>query len=337
MARIGAILATLFTIFRRDSKSFGSFATNNFFLLSVLLLQQSGVFLYLLMGLVMFFPLSTDPLRKIPPSRLTLWPLSGRERWLLRLASPWLNPLTWLLAALAVWAAFGRLTLGMWAAIAAVFVIGFVAPSLPLKPRKGAWRRMPNFPGPLNHLIRKNLRELLSTLDFYCGLILSAAVLGLRVFGRGFPPDALLPITVLVVLALSSYAQSLFGLDGDQALTRYRLLPLRGWQVLAAKDAGFLFAAFVLTLPLAPVPGISAALAALAIGHASSVKERREQVRWRFSSGASFGMSVLQLVVLAGAAGTTRAHPAIILGVLAGYLGSTWWYGRALERYLAES
>jgi len=147
----------------------------------------------------------------------------------------------------------------------------------------------------------------------------------------------LLPMTVLVILALSSYAQSLFGLDGDQALTRYRLLPLHGWHVLAAKDISFLLAASVLTLPLAPIAGMAAALAALAVGHASSVNERREQVRWRFSSGASFGASVLQLVLLAGAAGTVHAHPLIILAVIGGYILSTWWYGRALERGLLES
>jgi hypothetical protein len=337
MARIRAILGALLTTFRRDTKTFGSFATNNFFLMSVLLLQQAGVFLYLIMGLVMFFPLSTDPLRKIPPSRLALWPLSVRERWLLRLASPWLNPLTWILAALAAWAARGKVTLGMWGTLAAVFVIGFVAPALPLAPRKGAWHHIPNVPGPLNQLIRKNLRELLSTLDFYCALVLSVAVLASRLAGGKLPPDALLPMTILVILALSSYAQSLFGLDGDQALARYRLLPLHGWHVLAAKDISFLLAAFVLTLPLVPLAGMAAALAALAVGHASSVNERREQTRWRFSSGASFGASVLQLVLLAGAAGTVHAHPLIILAVIAAYIGSTWWYGKVLERGLLES
>lgn len=336
MARTRAILGALLIVFRRDTKSFGSFATNNFFLMSVLLLRQAGVFLYVIVGLVMLFPLSTDPLRKIPPSRLALWPLSTREHWLLRFASPWLNPLTWLLAALAVWAARGKVTFGMWSALAAIFVIGFVAPSL-LSPRKGVWRHLPNLPGPLNHLIRKNLRELLSTLDFYCALILSAAVTASRLARANVPPEALLPITVLVILALSSYAQSLFGLDGDQALTRYRLLPLRGWQVLAAKDAAFLLAAFVLSLPLAPLPGMAAALAALAVGHASSVNEPREQMRWRFSSGASFGVSLLQLVLLAGAAGMVEAHPLVFVPVAAGYLGSAWWYGKTFERRLIES
>jgi len=276
-------------------------------------------------------------MRKIPRSRMALWPLSNKELWLLRLASPWLNPLTWLLAGLATWAARGKVTLEIWLALAAVFMIGFVAPSFLAGPRKGAWRRIPHFPGPLNHLIRKNLRELLSTLDFYCALILSAAAALYRCIRADIPADALLPMTVLVVLALSSYAQSLFGLDGDQALTRYRLLPVCGWQVLAAKDASFLLAAVVLTLPLSPLPGIAAALATLAVGHASSVNERREQMRWRFSSGASFGSSVLQLVLLAGAAGTVAAHAIILLPVAAGYVASVWWYGKALERGLLEA
>ena len=92
MARVFAILRALALAFRRDQKSFQSVAGNNFFLVSALLLQEAGGFLFLIMGLVLLFPLSTDPLRKIPPSRLALWPLERRERWILRLASPWINP-----------------------------------------------------------------------------------------------------------------------------------------------------------------------------------------------------------------------------------------------------
>jgi len=93
----------------------------------------------------------------------------------------------------------------------------------------------------------------------------------------------------------------------------------------------------VLTLPLAPLAGLSGALAALVVGHASSVNERREQVRWRFSSGASFGASALQVVLLGGAAGTVETYPLVIVGVTAAYLGSTWWYGITLEHGMLES
>ena len=103
MARPFAILRALWVAYRRDWTAFQSLAGNNFFLITAFLLRQAGIFVYLIMGLVVLFPMSTDPLRKIPPSRLALWPLERRERWILRLASPWINPLTWGLAGLAVW------------------------------------------------------------------------------------------------------------------------------------------------------------------------------------------------------------------------------------------
>ena len=111
MARPFAILRALALAYRRDWTAFQSLAGNNFFLITAFLLGKAGTFVYLIMGLVVLFPLSTDPLRKIPPSRLALWPLDRRERWILRLASPWINPLTWGLAGLAVWGA-GRIADG---------------------------------------------------------------------------------------------------------------------------------------------------------------------------------------------------------------------------------
>jgi len=88
MARARAILSALALAYRRDWTAFQSLAGNNFFLITAFLLRTAGIFVYLIMGLVVLFPLSTDPLRKIPPSRLALWPLDRRDRWILRLASP---------------------------------------------------------------------------------------------------------------------------------------------------------------------------------------------------------------------------------------------------------
>src|SRR3989442_15566445 len=98
MARAGAILRALALAYRRDQKSLESVAGNNFFLVSALLLQSAGGFIYLIIGVVLLFPLSTDPLRKIPASRLALWPLERREHWALRVVSPWINPLSWLIS-----------------------------------------------------------------------------------------------------------------------------------------------------------------------------------------------------------------------------------------------
>lgn len=107
MARIRAILGALVTAVRRDLRSVGSFSGNNLFLVGVALLFMGDpeVFVELsaFIGLILFIPLSADPLRVLPRDRLVVWPLSTGERRLLRILSPWLNPVTWLIAALAVW------------------------------------------------------------------------------------------------------------------------------------------------------------------------------------------------------------------------------------------
>lgn len=333
-ARTIEILKALGRALGREQKSIWSVAGNNFFIVSAIVLQNNGGFVYLIIGLVILFPLSTDPLRKIPASRLSLWPLEKRERWVLRVVSPWINPVTWAIAALAGWAVHGRVTVELWALAAGVVLCAFVLSSLPFAKGLGMWRRVPNFPGSLNHLVRKNLREIFTTLDLYCGLLLSGTVLAFRIAMPAFPRDALPVITILVSAALSSYAQCLFGLDGKGGLARYRLLPLPGWQVLAAKDAAFLLVAILLTLPLAPVAGLGAALVALAFGHRVSVEALRPQVRWRFSTGGTFlPHGLVQVAAMAMFAAWIFYFSALfLLPCIAGWIGSLWWCGRSLER-----
>ncbi len=332
MARTGVILKALGTAFRRDQRSLESVAGNNFFIVTALLLREAGGFIYLLIGLVLLFPLSTDPLRKIPASRLALWPLEPGERRRLRLLSPWLNPITWLIAGLAVWAARGKLSFGVWGAGAGLFVMVFVLSDMPYTRGRTVWVRVPHFPGRWDQLIRKNLREMVSTLDFYCALILSLGALACRVLRVPLPPQASLGMTVLVTLALSSYAQCLLGLDGAGGLARYRLLPLRGWEILAAKDVAFLLIAIPLAFPLAPLAGISAALASLAMGHASSVNHPRPQSRWSFSTGAGVISGLLHAAFMTMAASSVYlSSPLYLLAVIAAWAASLWFFGRRLE------
>jgi hypothetical protein len=332
MARLAAILKALWRAFQRGEKSFGSLAGNNFFLVAVLFLGKAGTFLFLIMGLVILFPLSTDPLRKIPASRLALWPLERREQWALRAMSPWVNPMTWVIAALALWAARGSVTVGLWGLAAGLFAAGFVISELRLPSGPAMWRRVPHFPGPLDQLVRKNLREMLSTLDFYCALLLSASAGIYRFAGPAMPREAFMAMTVLVVVALSSYAQCLFGLDGAGGWSRYRLLPLRGWQILAAKDAAFLLVTAVLVAPLAPLAGMGAALVALAMGRRPAVEDPRPQTRWRFSAGASPIYGVVEVMAMASAASAIFFTSALIaIPCLGAWLGSLWWYGRRME------
>jgi hypothetical protein len=331
MARLAAILKALATAFRRDWKSFGSLGANNLLWVTLFLLQKAGTFIYLIVGLVMLVPMSADPLRKIPPSRLALWPLSRVERGLLRALSPWVNPVSWLVAALAVWALHGRVTAGLWALAAGLFAGGFALSSLPLPHGFGMWRRLPHFPGPLDQLLRKNLREILSTLDFYCALLLAVSLLVYRLLRLPLPPEAFLAMTLLIVLALSTYTQSLFGLDGEGGLSRYRLLPLTGWQLLAAKDGAFLAATVVLTLPAAPSAGLAAALMVLATGHAPSVDQPSPQIRWRFTTGHSvvYGFFQAGLMGVAGSA-VFFLGPLLLIPCVAIWAGTLWWYGRRL-------
>lgn len=333
MARTIAILKALATAYRRDWTAIQSLTGNNFFLLTVFLLRQAGVFVYLIMGLVLLFPLSTDPLRKIPPSRLALWPLTRREHWGLRLAGPWINPITWILAAGAVWSAGGVVSVGLWGLIAGLFVAAFALSHLPSPGRTPMWRSVPGIPGVLNQLVRKNLREILSTLDYYCAAILSLSVLCWRLFGPALPPEAFMAMTVLTVGAVSSYAQCLFGLDGEGGLSRYRLLPVRGWQLLLAKDAAFLLALFPLALPLVPLAALGGALVVLAIGHAPSVEHPREQTRWRFTMGGALGNGAVQMIAMAMTVSSVSSVSRWFLAPAAAvWAGSLWWYGRRLER-----
>ena len=332
MARVVAILRALWRAFQRGEKSFASLAGNNFFLMAVLFLGKAGTFLFLIMGLVILFPLSTDPLRKIPASRLALWPLERRELWLLRATSPWVNPMTWVIAALALWAVRGSVTVGLWALAAGLFAAGFALSELPLPSPAAMWRRVPHFPGPLDQLVRKNLREMLSTLDFYCALLLSVSAAIYRFVGPALPAEALLAMTILIVVALSSYAQCLFGLDGAGGWSRYRLLPLRGWRILAAKDAAFLLVVAVLVGPLAPLAGMGAAFVALAMGRKPAVEDPRPQTRWRFSAGTSPMYGVVEVMAMASAAAAIFLTSALIMApCVAAWLGSLWWYGRRME------
>jgi hypothetical protein len=333
MARLAVILKALATCVWRRDKSFGSVASNNLFLFTVILLRQAGAFIYVVLSLILFFPLCTDPLRNIPPERLGVWPLDRRDRWLLRAISPWTNPMTWLIAALVAWAVREVVTIGLLALFALIFLAAFLLPALPGGGQEGVWRRFPGVPGRLGELTRKNVRELISTLDFYMALTLSLSGAVYRMIAEQPQQEARLALALLIVLALSSFGQSLFGLDGHAGMTRYRLLPMRGWEILAAKDVALLALICVLTLPLAPLAGLAAGLGALAVGHAPSVNQPREQIRWRFSSGASFDNGVLQLFALSVAGVTTfRLGALVLIPCAVVYVISLWWFGRILER-----
>lgn len=316
------MLSALWRAVRRDLSTFGSIVANNFFLFVALLMAgafTAGVrpisaypFLALLVFL-MLFPLAADPLAKIPAVRLGLWPLSRRQHLGLRAAALALSPMVWLVVVLAV--RVGRPEIAL-----ASVAIPLLTHSL-AAPRWQPLRHVPAF----GELMRKNLRQMLSVLDPYLAALIAAiaVVARVRILEGGAAGMAM-----LVALALSTYAQCLFSLDGPSGVSRYALLPLAPWRILLAKDAAYLALLFVLVLPVEPVSGLSAGLFALALGRYPAVRQRLPVMRWRFTSGRVF-FGVLQIV--AGAATVALADRRwVMLAFAAGVwmaslaLGARW-------------
>jgi hypothetical protein len=198
--------------------------------------------------------------------------------------------------------------------------------------RGNFWRSIPRFPSPLNQMIRKNLREMLSTLDFVTAALIAVAAAGWRAAGM-LPKEAFFPFTFVAMLALSTCALSLFGLDGAPGLRRYSLLPVRGWQILLAKDVAFIAIALLIALPLYIPAALASALIALAAGHRASTQHMTPQHRWRFQTGPSFGDGITQIVTMtmAGAAVAYSSvlflAPCVVIWAI-----SVWWFGREFDR-----
>ena len=116
-------------------------------------------------GDVAVFPASSDPLEKIPPVRMALWPVSARARIVVRLAGFALNPILWLTMALLVWQ--GRAVAGP--AVALVIAATVRARVPRSAPRFAIGRAIP-FVG----LATSHLRQMLTVLDTWLALVLAA-------------------------------------------------------------------------------------------------------------------------------------------------------------------
>ena len=105
MAGFVAIAGALARSVWRDLRTFSSISGNNLALFIVLVMYQqpqSIVFFVMVVAVLLLGPLSGDPLRKIPPERMAVWPLSLGQRVGLRLASLALSPVLWVARAVSV-------------------------------------------------------------------------------------------------------------------------------------------------------------------------------------------------------------------------------------------
>jgi len=332
-----AILSALARSVWRDLRTFSSISGNNIALFVVIVMYQqtqSVAFFLMILGVLLLGPLSGDPLRKVPPDRLALWPLSTRQRIGLRLGSLALSPVVWFAVPFFIWTggvSFGLLLIG--AALLIQVAVGVWSHRRAGRPVSRRAVRMPKFPGQLGGLIQKDLRQMLSVLDGYAAFALALGGALYRLFGARPDPDAFLILALVVVIAISTYGQCLFGLDLPWGIARYRVLPLRGYQILLSKDIAFLCVAAVLVAPLAFLPGLAGALVALAVGHHGSVLQPLPQTRWRFTGGTLWPSGFFQVFPLVAVGVATGRASVWYLGLaLAAYLASLWYYGRQWDK-----
>ena len=296
LTRVLAVFGALRRDVRRGLGTFGSLAANNLFLFIALMAHgalnsglepRSAEPLLFLLTLLLLFPLSSDPLDRIPRSRFALWPLSAADRALLRVAALTLSPVLWI-ASIALLVKTTRPALGLLFLLTAAVVTAIASLVRRFGSPSGGspLRWVPRFPGRLGGLVRNNIRQMLSTLDIHAALLLSVMGVAYRFLYPRPDPAAAPILTLLIGLALNTYTQCLFGLDwAGSAMTRYRLLPLRTREIVFAKDAAFLSILLVLVLPLSPLVGLTFGITSLALGHYSSLAHRLPQRRWRFTGG----------------------------------------------------
>jgi hypothetical protein len=294
MVRFLRVLKAVASASNRGSKSLRQVRGNNMFYAGVTLLFMMDpvamMFFLVIINLVLFLPSSGDPMGVVPRERLDLWPLSTYERRALRAISPLLNPIAWIVLALMAWK---KVAWDLWAVVAGSFAAGFMGSWWVRSPR--VW--VPRLPGgALTQLVRKDLRQFLTALDLYCALLITIPAAYLRFTGE-LPADAHVPLTMLMVVTPSTMALSLFGLDGESGLTRYRLSPLAGWQIFASKSIAYLILTLVITAPLAPAAGLAGGCLALVGGHWHSAKHPTPQSRWRFRVSSGLGPSLVQMIL----------------------------------------
>jgi hypothetical protein len=338
MARTIGLIKGMVLSRMRDFHSLNSTFSNNFVVFALVLFglqPKDNYFLSILIGLLLFIPLCLESLVNVPEERFLLLPLTLPNVLAIRIVGLLLSPPLWIALVLLLvggarlrWTAYLVIPVAIFVNFAFLFGHWLVMRS----PWSNPVRWVPALPGSTGGLVRKNIRELFCTLDIFLALALSLLGTLYRLLTTEPSTDAGFGCSVLIVLACSTYTQSLFTTEGPSGLERYRLMPIRGWNLLLAKDLAFLGILFILTLPHSPVSGLAGGMGALIVGHFASVGRKDMQARWRFTAGKSAGLGLLQVVALfASAILCFRVSPLWLILLAAGLMGSMFFHGRELE------
>jgi hypothetical protein len=332
VARLWPLIRALAADQSRAFRSYGRVAKNNLAGLALLLAVLSPMAASLLL-MVLCLPMLAASQREptaLGLERLALLPLTRGDQVLIAAAGIAAEPLIWLLLGLVLLG--GSRVWGLAGALVAIALLAKLIFAWGRKRLRPLGAQFPTLPGRFGPFLASFIQAPLRTLDFYAALLLALAGWVYRLSETTPNPTALAAISLLVVVAFSTYAQTLFDLEGPEGLARFRLLPLPGWKLLLLKDAAYLLVLLPLLLPLAPVVGCAAALGALAAGHAASVKHPSHQAPWHFMNSASLGHGlaqgalILALGSLAHRLGTMALLPGLFLLAI-----SLAWYGRSLD------
>ena len=213
-------------------------------------------------------------------------------------------------------------------------------------------------PGRLGPLVQKERRSVIRVLDLWMGLllVLAAAALSLSAsLSSAFRPT----IFVIVCALNANVTLNCLGLDRPAGLTRYLILPIRGKDLLLAKNVAVMvvvavqlmlllaigaWQSGVMQLGAEIVVAIVVILAHLAWGNVVSVFEPRRTEPHRFASAGDPLTAIVSLLIgstpavavivllRSGSRGASLAIAAILLLTLAAYYSSLRYAGRSFER-----
>ena len=176
------------------------------------------------------------------------------------------------------------------------------------------------------------VRQIMRTLDFWLATLFASMGTAYRLLYPNPEPAAFPVLAMLVVLALSTLAQNLFGLDGLSGRMRWKVATERGYKLLWRKGWVLMAITVVLTAGLSPLGALAGMLAALAIGHHFSVLSPLDCGAWRFSMGQFFPFGFLQVIGMFSCGIATARGDWTFLGIAAtAYLISIFVYGWVLE------
>lgn len=240
---------------RRSAEDFlrlRSFAGNHFclFVLALAIFVPPAALAMLgLLFLLMLPALGRDPIHFLPQDRLHLLPLEGGERLAFLILARFCNPLAWILGAMG-FLLQPRLLYLLPLACLLPWGLERCLSRLQIASRLGLFLKVPGRFGPLYF---QTLGSYLRVLDPYLALGLC-----LWAWSQPMLPGLKMGASLLIVLALSTQAHCLLGIENRQEVTRLRLLSLEGWQLFLVKDLAWLS----MLLPLLAFHNLSVGLGA---------------------------------------------------------------------------